>query len=260
MTASALIDTHLHLDMLAEKTDVEALLQRAKANQIVQMISIGCGLESSQKALAYAEAHDAVFATTGIHPHQASKVDDDEWSAMQELLSHPKMVGVGETGLDYFYNYSTPEDQQRRFRENIRVALEHDLPFIVHSRDAEEDTLQILEEERSGQPLKGVIHCFSGTLPFAERCLEMGLYLSMPGIITFAKSLQKVVKKLPLDRMLVETDSPFLAPTPHRGKINEPAFVRNTTEKLAKLLKRPVEEVCEITTQNARNLFSLPTP
>lgn len=260
MNMSPLVDTHLHLDMLAEKTDVPALLQRAREQGIVQLITIGCGLASSQKALAYAEHHEDVFFTTGIHPHQASKISDEEWSEMQLLLSHPKLVAVGETGLDYFYNYATPEDQRRRFRDNLQVALAHDLPFVVHSRDAEEDTLQLLEEASAGQPLRGVIHCFSGSLSFAHRCLEMGLYLSIPGIITFAKSLQKVVKKLPLDRLLVETDAPFLAPHPHRGETNEPAFVRHTAEKLAKLLKKDPEEVGRVTTENARALFALPKP
>jgi TatD DNase family protein len=255
----ALIDSHLHLDFDDFQSDLEMILQRAQQAGVVQMISIGCRPDSSRRAIALAEAHDCIFATAGVHPHQAAETNDDELLELEEMFAHPRVVGLGECGLDYFYMNSPKEIQQDVFRKQIRLSLKHDLPIIIHTRDAEEDTLAILREE-APDGLRGVIHCFSSTLPFAEACLEMGLYISVSGLITFVKSLQKVVKQLPLERLLVETDSPYLAPVPHRGARNEPAYVYHTAAKCAGLFGLSLEEFVSHTTSNTRTLFGLPTP
>jgi len=254
----SLIDTHLHLDFETFDGEVPALLERAQQAEVKAMITIGCGLESCKRAIALAEEHPNIFAAVGVHPHGAKLSSDEEIDAIRNFLQHPKVVGIGETGLDYFYMKSPKETQQLRFRQLARMSLETDIPLIIHTRDAEEDTLQILREESQGRPYKGVIHCFSGTLPFAQACIEMGFYISISGMITFIKSVQKVVKKLPVERLLVETDAPFLAPNPHRGQRNEPSYVRHTAERLAKLFKMSLLELSQHTTRNSQELFGLP--
>ncbi len=253
------IDSHVHLDMPAFDEDREEVIQRAHENGISQMITIGCGLPSSKAATKIAEEHPSIFAAIGVHPHDAEEATQEELDGLEKLLHEsPKVVGIGEVGLDYHYMNSPKEAQQKIFRHFIRLSLKTGYPLVIHSREAEEDTLKILDEERQGQPLKGVIHCFSGSLEFAQRCLDMGFYISIPGIITFSKGLRKVVKQLPLSKLLVETDGPYLAPVPYRGRRNEPAFVLETAKKVAQTLQLPLEEVLQQTVHNTRTLFNLP--
>ncbi|MCB9637590.1 MAG: TatD family hydrolase [Myxococcales bacterium] len=254
-----IIDTHMHLDQEPFDQDREEVLSRARKAGVQQMITIGCGLASSQQAVLLAEQNDDIFATVGVHPHDAGTTSEEEFAALEALAKHPKVVAIGEIGLDYFYMNSPKETQLEVFRRYLALAQSLELPFIIHTRDAEEDTLVLFEEAAQRGPLRGVIHCFSGTLPFAERCLEMGLYLSIPGMITFVSSIKKVVKALPLERLFVETDSPYLAPTPFRGQRNEPAFVRQTALALADLLQVSPQIVAETTTRNAQQLFGLPS-
>ncbi|MBU50443.1 MAG: hypothetical protein CL920_17330 [Deltaproteobacteria bacterium] len=253
----SLIDSHLHLDMEPFDADRDEAIARAADGGVSQMITIGCGLASSHRAIAIAEAHQNVFVAVGVHPHSAAEATEEELEGLEGLLSHPKVVGIGEVGLDFFYMNSPKEDQLRVFRHFARLSMRTGMPLVIHTRDAEEETIELLEEVREGKPFCGVIHCFSGSANLAERCLEMGFYLSIPGIVTFSKSLKRVVKKLPLDRLLVETDAPFLAPKPHRGKRNEPAFVVETARAVAKLLGVSLEEVVAKTSENTRALFGL---
>lgn len=258
-TSLGLIDSHLHLDVEAFHEDREDVIVRAKEAGVEALVCIGTGLASTKRAIALAETHPMIFATTGTHPHQAGQTTPEEIAAMRELLEHPRVVGAGEVGLDYFYMKSPKEVQIDVFRQWIRISQETQMPLIIHTRDAEEDTLRLFREESNGEPYRGVIHCFSGSLSFAEACIEMGFYISLSGIVTFAKSLQKIVKRLPPERLLIETDAPYLAPAPHRGKRNEPAFVRDTAVKVAKVLGMELEALAEITAANTRTLFSLPT-
>jgi TatD DNase family protein len=253
-----IIDTHLHLDSKSFSEDLDQVIARARQAGVKQMITIGCGAASSRRAIQIAEAHEDIFVAVGVHPHDAAQSSEEEIAILRDLASHPKVVAIGETGLDYHYMNSPKDIQQASFRRCLRLALETKLPFSIHTREAEEDTLQILEEEGGAQPMNGLIHCFSGTLPFAERCLAMGLYLSIPGIVSFAKDYQAVVKQLPLSRLVIETDAPFLAPHPFRGRRNEPAYTRQTARHLATLLNLPPHEVAAQTTRNAQTLFRLP--
>ncbi len=254
----SLIDSHVHLDYDTFDSDRQDVIDRAHEAGVHTMITIGCRLPSIHRAIQIAERHPSIYAAIGIHPHQAAETNPDEMRTIQSLLKHPKVVGVGETGLDYFYQKSPQEIQRQVFRQSIQISQQSELPLIIHTRDAEEDTLRLLREEHSGSPYRGVIHCFTSTLPFAEACIEMGFYLSISGIATFAKSLQKVIKQLPLHRLLVETDAPYLTPVPHRGERNEPAYVRHTAQKLADLFKMPLDELASQTTANTRALFQLP--
>ncbi|MCK6509387.1 TatD family hydrolase [Myxococcota bacterium] len=253
-----IVDTHLHLDQEPFETDREAVLERARRAGVKQMISIGCGVASSQAALRLAEQHEDIFVAVGIHPHDAGAASEADFLALQEIAKHPKVVAIGEIGLDYFYMHAPKETQQQVFQRGLELAALSDLPFVIHSRDAEEDTIALLEASAQKHRLQGVIHCFSGTLSFAERCLSLGLYLSIPGMITFVSSVKKVVRELPLERLLIETDAPYLAPAPFRGQRNEPAYVRQTALALAELLRVPPHLVASTTTHNAQQLFRLP--
>lgn len=254
----ALIDSHVHLDFDKFDSDRSEVIARAHSADVQTMITIGCRLDSCKKAIAIAEQNPSVFATVGVHPHQAAETDDEEMAAIEDLLNHPKVVGLGETGLDYFYMNSPQETQLKVFRQHIKLSQKTDMPLIIHTRDAEEDTIRLLQEEYNGTPYKGVIHCFTGSLHLAQECMDLGFYISISGIATFVKSLQKVIKQLPLERLLVETDAPYLAPAPHRGERNEPAYVRHTAQKLADLFDLPLSEFAQHTTSNTKTLFNLP--
>ncbi len=252
------VDTHLHLDQEPFEKDREAVLERARRAGVKQMICIGCGVDSSQSALRLAEQNEDIFVAVGIHPHDAGTASDSDFLALQEIAKHPKVVAIGEIGLDYFYMHAPKETQQQVFQRGLELAASLDRPFVIHSRDAEEDTVALLEAHAQKHRMQGVIHCFSGTQWFAERCLSLGLYLSIPGMITFVSSVKKVVRELPLERLLIETDAPYLAPAPFRGQRNEPAYVRQTALALAELLRVPPHLVASTTTRNAQQLFRLP--
>lgn len=257
-TTVTLIDSHVHLDFPKFDTDRESVIERAHQADVKAMITIGCRPDSCRRAIEIAEAHPSIYAALGVHPHQAGETSPEEITAIRAMLSHPKVVGVGESGLDYHYMNSPQDVQLSVFRQWINISQEEDLPLIIHTRDAEDDTVRLLREEYTGSPYRGVIHCFTGTRKFAETCIEMGFYISISGIATFAASLQDVIRHLPLDRLLVETDAPYLAPAPHRGKRNEPAYVRHTAQSLARLFGISLAELSQQTTANTRALFRLP--
>lgn len=257
-----LIDTHCHLDPNRYAEGVPAVLERAQAAGVVQLLAIGAshGVGSNEVALALAAEHPWIFASVGIHPHEAS-LYSPEIEALLEgwARERPRVVAVGETGLDYHYNLSPPEVQRAAFAATMGVARRVARPVIIHTREAEEDTLAILRDEGAAE-VGGVIHCFSGGAALAEGALALGMYISFSGIVTFKKSveIQEVAKTMPLDRILVETDAPYLAPTPMRGRRNEPAYVAHTLRGLAALRGVEAAELAAITSANARRLFRLP--
>ena len=259
MANTAIIDSHAHLDYAQLADDLPAVLARAEAAGVSHVITIGVKLSTSDAPKTIAETYDNVWCSVGIHPHEAgNEVDACNVDAIKAAADHPKCVAIGEAGLDYFYDYGRPDQQAASFRAQIAVAREMKLPIIVHSRDADEDMAAILEEEMQRGAFAGVMHCFSSGPALAERALAVGFYISFAGILTFNKSteLQEIAADIPLDRLLVETDSPYLAPTPHRGKSNEPAFTAHTLAKLAEIRGLPVAEMAKITRQNTAKLFS----
>jgi len=253
-----LIDTHAHLDDERFAADFDLVLERAEAAGVRQMLCVGCDLESSRRSTELAARHEFLFASVGVHPHDASCLDDEALSELRTLATAERVVAIGEIGLDYFRNRSPREDQLRAFRRQIALAIELNLPIIVHDRDAHEDILAVLKEEQASR-VGGVIHCFSGDIPMARACIEMGFYISLPGTLTYPKNeeLRELARAIAVDHMLVETDCPYLAPQPHRGKRNEPAFVRHTAETLARLKGLSYEDVARVTSYNAHRLFGM---
>ena len=253
-----LVDSHCHLDFPDFSEELDAVVDRAQQAGVGMMLTINTHLSRFPRVLAVAERYDTVYCTVGTHPHEAGVEPMATQEDLLRLADHPKVVGFGETGLDYFYDKSPRDLQQQSFRVHIQAAREMGLPVIVHTRDADEATLAILSEEMAKGRFTGLIHCFSSSLELAEKAIEMGLYISISGIVTFKKAdiLQNSIRQLPLDRMLVETDCPYLAPIPYRGKRNEPAYLAYTAEKLAELKGVSVQDVQNITTQNFLTLFS----
>ncbi|MDR3435455.1 TatD family hydrolase [Telmatospirillum sp.] len=253
-----LVDSHCHLDFPDFQPDFDALMQRAERAGVGMMVSIGTKVSEFDRVLAIAERFDNVYCTVGIHPHEAAAEPDIDADRLVALAAHPKVIGFGETGLDYFYDQS-PRDRQRAvFRVHIEAARKTGLPVIVHTRDADDDTAAILTEEAALGPFPGLIHCFSSSRALAETAIGLGFYLSLSGIITFNKAddLRETVKTLPLDRLLVETDSPYLSPVPKRGQRNEPSFVALTAAKLASLKGLDESRLAQVTTDNFLRLFT----
>jgi TatD DNase family protein len=257
-----LVDSHCHLDFPDFQGDFSGVLGRAAEAGVGLLLTIGTSLAKFDKVLAVAEAHDHVYCTVGIHPHEAGQEPGVTAERLVALAAHPKVVGFGETGLDYFYEHSPRDQQQASFRAHIAAARQTGLPLVVHTRDADADTGAILAEEFAKGAFSGLIHCFSSGPELAEKAMQIGFYISISGIITFAKAdvLRDTVRGLPLDRLLVETDAPYLAPVPKRGKRNEPAFVAHTAAKLAELTGRRVGEVEAATTANFLRLFKKIAP
>ena len=257
-----LVDSHCHLDFPEYAGKVEDVLARARAAGVGVCVSIGTELKRFPCVKAVAEAHANVWCSVGVHPHEAEKeLLDDEASLVAEA-AHPKVVAIGETGLDYYYEHSPRAPQQENFRSHIAAARKTGLPVIVHTRDADDDTIDILRDEMGKGAFTGLIHCFTGTQKLADAALELGLYISVSGIATFKNSapLRDVIKSVPLDRLLVETDAPFLSPVPHRGKTNEPSFVVHTAAMLADLKGVSAQELADVTTANFFRLFSKVVP
>ena len=252
-----LVDSHCHLDY-PDFADLDETVRRAKAAGVGTLLTIGTSMLKFPGVLSVAESQDNIFCTVGVHPHEAGKEDLVTPEQLLEQAKHPKIVGFGETGLDYFYEHSPREAQKESFRRHLTAARDGNLPAIVHTRDAEEDTLDVLSDEMQKGAFRGLIHCFSASSDFAKRAVDMGLYISVSGIITFktADALRAAVSDVPLDRLLVETDAPYLAPVPHRGKPNEPAYTRLTAEKLAEIKGVSFDEIAKATTDNFFRLFS----
>jgi len=252
-----LIDTHCHLDFDELFRDREGVLARARAAGVARMITICTEIEKFPQIVAIAEGVDEVFCSVGTHPNHAQ--DEREFLAEEiaALARHPKCVAIGEAGLDYHYKRAPRDMAQRVFRAHIEAARLSGLPLVIHSRDCDADMADILDEEYAKKPFKALLHCFTATRELAERALALGMYISFSGVITFksAAELRETAKDIPLDRMLIETDAPFLAPVPHRGKINEPAFVADTLRALAEVKGMTPRALAEITTANALKLF-----
>jgi TatD DNase family protein len=275
-----LIDTHAHLDFNAFDKDRSAVIDRAWGAGLVNIVTIGSGngTQSADDAIALAEGDEKIFTTVGVHPHDADlgikwkgdpkgEVDAEVWRAWEEekhrvlerfseLAGHPRVLAVGEVGLDFHYDNSPRQMQRDLFRSFVKLALDKKMPLVIHSREAEEETVKILKEERAGE-VGGVVHCFSGRPLLMEAALELDFYFGIVGVVTFkkARELHQAVKQLPADRLVVETDCPYLAPVPYRGKRNEPAYVVETVREIARLRNQTPEEVAQITTDNARRLF-----
>lgn len=251
-----LIDTHCHLEMSRFDGDRDKVIERAKEAGVEAVITIASDIQSNAQAIELAEKHDFIYASVGLHPHDAKGLTEPFFQKLAEWASHKKVVALGETGLDYHYMHSPKAVQEEVFKRHIALALEKDLPVIVHSREARDDTLRIVRE--SGAK-RGVMHCFSGDPGMAEEAMSMGLYISIAGPVTFgnAKRLKEIVKTIPDDRLLIETDAPYLAPEPMRGGRNEPAYILHTAGEIARLRGVAVEDIARITTLNAKRLFGI---
>lgn len=253
-----LADSHCHLNYKGLVEEQQAILERARARGVTAMLNIATRESEWADVLATAEREPDVWATVGIHPHEADQHPHIDTQRLVERAQHPRVVGIGECGLDYHYDHSDRQQQQRSFRAHIAAAREAGVPIVVHTRDAEDDTAAILRDELEKGAFTGVIHCFTGTSEFADIALDLGFYISISGIVTFksAAALQEVAARLPADRLLIETDAPFLAPVPHRGRTGEPAFVADTAAFLAKLRGDDVAELQEVTARSFHKLFN----
>jgi TatD DNase family protein len=258
-----LIDTHVHLDMSHFDDDREEVIARAKAAGVSPLITIGVTLETSRAAVQLADAHGEVYAAVGIHPHDARNWDRETPFVLRDIAAHPKVVAIGEIGLDYYRDFSPRDVQRRVFRQQLDLAGELGKPVIVHDREAHDDTLRILEAwtgERTTNASLGTLHCFSGDRRMAEQVIALGFYLGFDGPVTYknARGLREMIGNLPVERLLVETDAPFLAPHPYRGKRNEPAYVPLIAEAIAAARGMAITALAEQMTANACSLFRLP--
>jgi TatD DNase family protein len=252
-----LVDSHCHLNFPDFKDDREAVIARAREAGVKVMQTICTELEEFEEVSGIAEAHEGIYCSIGVHPNESGIKKHAQIEDLLSRVAYPKVIGIGETGLDYHYEASSRTTQMASFRIHIEAARKCGLPLIVHTRDADEDTVNILEQEMKEGAFKGLIHCFTSTKYLAEKAVEMGLYISLSGIISFksAEDIRDTVKWVPMDRLLIETDAPFLAPLPHRGKRNEPSYVAHTNRKLAELKGITEEESARATTENFFRLF-----
>ena len=253
-----IIDTHAHLDFKDYKDDIDEVIKRAGEVGVEYIINVGTGIGSSRKSIELTKTYDQIYASVGIHPNDASGVTEDGWSQLESLAGETKVVAIGETGLDYYRDRSKKEDQQRLFRQHLELAERYNLPVIIHNRDASDDCLEIVREYNGR--IKGVVHCFAGTGEDAKEFLKLGLHISFAGPITFPKAdnLREALKAVPVEKLLLETDCPFLAPQQKRGKRNEPSYLKYTIPVLAELYKLSKEDIKRITTLSAKNLFRCP--
>ncbi|MBM4324731.1 MAG: TatD family deoxyribonuclease [Deltaproteobacteria bacterium] len=253
-----LIDSHAHLEMPEFRKDLSEVLQRAKDSGVEYIFTVGTERKDWRRALEIAQSHPSVYAILGVHPHNAKEIDEKTYPVLKELCKHERVRAYGEIGLDFFRDHSPRDVQLKRFREQVGLAKELKLPIVVHDREAHREALEILKSEKAGEN-RGIIHCFSGDEKMAKACMDMGFFISIPGSLTYkdAGPFHEIVKRLPLEFLLVETDAPFLTPVPFRGKRNEPSYVKYTAEKLAEIKGVAFEKVAEVTTQNALKVFRL---
>jgi len=247
-----LIDTHAHIYYYDDSGRMDDVIRTAADNGVEKIISIGIDLKSSEKCLKLAEKYGSVYASCGIHPHEADKAPKGYLYELEQFYEYPKVVAVGEIGLDYHYDFSDQKTQRKIYNEQLEMAKSLELPAVVHCRNSDDDILSGIQESDYNS---GVIHCFASNLDFANSILETGFYISFTGMITFVKELEDVVREVPLSKMMIETDSPYLTPKPFRGKKNEPAYVLHVAEKIAQLKDIDLEEVAESTTKTAYSLF-----
>ncbi len=259
-----LTDSHAHIDFPQFADDRDAMLGRARAAGVTTLLAIGTGPgpEKLDSAIPFAEQHDWIYASVGIHPHEAKEVTPQHLDELATLAKHPKVIAWGEIGLDYFYDHSPRETQHKVFRDQMALAQQAKLPIIIHCRDAWTDCLNLLEEHWKPTSLGGILHCFSSTLEDARRGIDLGLLISFAGNSTYpkAQNLRDVAKALPLEKILIETDSPYLAPQSYRGKRNEPAYVAEVARILASVRDLSPDEIAAATSENFRRLFRLPRP
>lgn len=257
-----IVDSHCHLDYPGLAEDEVGVVARARAAGVGLMVHIAAKRDGWPAGLALAERHPQIYCAVGVHPHEAGREGLDDPAPLLELASHPRVVAIGESGLDYFYDLSPRDRQAASFRTHIRAARETGLPLIVHTRDAAADTMALLEDEMGDGPFTGVIHCYSSSAELAERAVAIGFYLGIGGILTFKRSdgLRATVRELPLDRLILETDAPYLAPVPVRGRTNEPAFTAHVAKVLAEVRGLPLAEIERATTANFLRLFTKVPP
>ena len=253
-----LIDSHCHLDFPDFADELDAIVERALGAGVERMITIGTTVDRAARAAEIAERYDSVYFTVGTHPHEAAGEGAADFAAMRRFAKHPKCVGIGEAGLDYHYNYAPPDVAQRVFRGQIALARELGLPLVIHTREAEDDTAAILEDEMGQGRFAALLHCFTSSRALSETALRLGLMISFSGVVTFKNSgdLRAIARDVPLDRILVETDAPYLAPVPHRGKRNEPAFVAATARAVAEAKGVGFDALAEATRANTLRVFS----
>lgn len=252
-----LVDSHCHLDFNDFEDDMDEVIARARESGVSLILNAGNNLKELKNQLVLSERYPFIYTAVGVHPHNAQEYPNLKAEELIAETSHPKVVGIGESGLDYYYDYAPRDLQIQLLKEHIKAAQETGLPLIIHNRESDDDMINILDEAYRQKAFSGVIHCFSSTQKLADFALSIGFYISASGIITFNKSadIRAIFETIPMDRLLVETDSPFLAPIPQRGHRNEPSYVRYTAEKLAQLRDVSFEEIAQITSDNFCNLF-----
>lgn len=253
------IDSHAHLDDNRFDADRDLLIRDLKTNGIDIVVNIGADLETSINSVDLSKKYDNIYASVGIHPHSADEVDDNTLRKIKELAQNEKVVAIGEIGLDYYYDNSPRDIQRKCFKKQLELAKEVNLPVVIHSREASQETFDIIQEAQDGT-LRGVMHCYSGSVEMAEEYInKLGFYISIGGPVTFknARIVKEVAQSVPLDKLLIETDCPYLTPEPYRGKRNEPMFVKYTAMEIAKLREITIEELAEATSRNAKTLFSI---
>ncbi|PKR77488.1 hydrolase TatD [Halalkalibacillus sediminis] len=253
-----LFDTHVHLNADQFMDDRDEVIKRAQEEGVSRMVVVGFDRKTIPLAMEIAEEYDFIYAAVGWHPVDAIDMQDEDLKWIEELAEHPKVVAIGEMGLDYHWDKSPADVQKEVFRKQIALAKKVNLPIIIHNREATEDIVQILREENAGE-IGGIMHCYNDVVDYAKECLDMGFYISLGGPVTFKNATDPkiVAEEVPMDRLLIETDCPFLAPHPNRGKRNEPAYVKLVAEKIAEIKSLSLEEVAEQTTRNANKLFNL---
>jgi TatD DNase family protein len=253
-----LFDTHAHLNAIQYEEDIVEVIQRAQAENVTNIVVVGFDTDTIKKAMELIDQYDMIYAAVGWHPVDAIDMKDEDLEWIKELAQHPKVVALGEMGLDYHWDKSPKDIQKDIFRRQIRLAKELQLPIIIHNRDATEDVVNILKEENASE-VGGIMHCFTGSLEVAKQCMDMNFYISFGGPVTFknAKKPKEVAVEIPLERLLIETDCPYLTPHPFRGKRNEPSYVKYVAEQIAELKGLSFDEIAKITSDNAKKLFGI---